>query len=1272
MSKKSWVLFLTFFALSFQLIDIQAQIITKNIAIDWTEPLIYEQGDDKKVEFLHFHGSISSDVYDAMPSYFECWDAAEYYDHYEINVTDARFERMSGEEVALIPADFQQADVFFQAKTVLEKKKPRTALSFVPVRKNGGSYEKLTSATLRITGKKNAAKREATAKVYAAQSVLKSGNWYKISVTESGVHKVTYSDLVSLGISSNNLSSNNITLFGNGGGMLPEDNGVDRPDDLQEVPIEVHDGGDGIFGQGDYFIFYAKGPHSWGYNAESQRFTHQFNLYDSKSFYFINVEPGIGEGRRVAAGEASTGAPAMTVTTYTAYGFYEVDERNIGEAGRGWFGTLFDGSTSSDYAVALPAAVNGQGRLTVSAASSSLRYATFNVSANGQQLGSVGLASLSGDHLAETAQKDLVLPALTGNVSVHLEYSKPTSSSKGYFDYLEWQVPCDLRMESGQTPFCAPQTVGNGAVRYAISQALQNAKVWDVTDPNAVFAPQTVLSGSTLQFDAEAETLRQYVAFTESSCKTVSLEGKVSNQNLHGTSQVDMVIVTHPDFKSQAERLATFRAQHDGLSVKVVTPQQIYNEFSSGAQDVTAIRDYMRMIYDKSNGTQPSYLLLVGRPSYDYRGIEGDCPLYVPNYQCKSILDESSFRANDDYFALLDSDEGSNCVGMLDLSVGRFPVTTQSQAKIAVDKTIHYATESILGAGTTHCNFGDWKNVATFVADDEDGTTHIGTADAVAQLAGSSNANINLEKIYLDSYRQVTYSSSARYPEVTKDINNRMDKGCLLFTYVGHGGKNGWATERIIELTDISRWSNLYNQPWMITLTCEFGWYDRALTAPAEMVFLNANGGAAGMITTSRVAFTGSNHQYGVNLYSHIFEEVSMRPRTIGEMNRLAKNASGGAGNSLNMIYVMGDPAMRLAMPRYQVVTDSINGVAAASFTDTLRALSRVTIVGHIEDDNGNPLTGFTGSVFPSIFDKKQTNNTLQNDAESGYFEFEVQKNVLFKGNVSVKNGAFRFSFILPKDINYAYGKGKVSYYAHSNAEDASGAYCEATIGGMSDNDIADSKGPDIEVYMNDEKFVNGGIIAPSSTLLIKLKDEYGINTTGNGIGHDLVAILDEGEQTILNNYYEAERDSFNCGTVRYPYDGLALGAHKLKVRAWDILNNVSEQEIEFLVVTDEGLTLEHVLNYPNPFTTHTDFYFEHNRPGVNLDILVTIYTISGKVVRTLESSQCTSGFRSDPITWDGRDDFGDKIGRGTYLYRLKVRTPDGQQAEKIEKIVIL
>lgn len=1272
MGIKSWVRLLFFFALTIQLTDIQAQKISKNIKIKWKEPLIYEQDAEEKMKLLYFEGSISDAFFENLPSYYEYWKAEKAYSTYDVTISDERYEGMTADEIALIPENYLPTDIQISVQTVIEKKQPYTALTFIPIRKRGNGYERLVSATISIMGQE-VSKTAKTAKSYAASSILKNGNWYKISVTQSGMFKVTHNDLVNLGFSTGSVPSERISLFGNGGGMLPESNAKERYDDLWEVAIEMHDGGDGTFDSGDYFIFYAEGPHSWKYNASEQKFEHQYNLYDTKAYYFINADAGIGEGLRVSTQESPTQAPTSTVTTYTAYGFYEKDLYNIGSSGRGWYCEKFDGNTSSSYSLTLPASVNGPGRLTAAFASSSIQHSTFAISANGQSVGSVGISAITHDKLAEIGSRDLTMPAIQGNASITIEYSKPTSSSVGYLNYLEWQMPCDLRMESGQTAFCAPQAVAEGSVaRYQIANATQSTKVWDVTVRSRAEKISTAFEGSTLSFNAAEDILHKYVAFNDNNCYAVTTEGRVSNQDLHGGSQVDMVIITHPDFKAQAERLASFRRQHDGLTVKVVTPQQVYNEFSSGAQDVTAIRDYMRMIYEKSGGSQPSYLLLVGRPSYDYRGIEGSCKLYVPNYQGESALANDAFRANDDYFALLDSNEGAGCTGHLDLAVGRFPVTTATQAKIAVDKTIRYCSEEIQGAGTQVCNYGDWKNIAAFTADDEDGITHIGTADAIAEIAGNSNANINLEKIYLDAYHQVTYSSSARYPEVTRDINNRINKGCLLFTYVGHGGKNGWAAERIIELTDISNWSNRYNLPWIITLTCEFGWYDRQITSPAEMVFLNENGGAAGMITTSRVAFTGSNHTYGTKLYNKVFELESDRPHTIGELNRMAKNASGGASNTLNMIYVMGDPAMRLAIPKYQVVTDSINGVVSTEFRDTLKALSRVTISGHIADADGALLSGFNGGLYPSFYDKKQTNNTLQNDEESDYFEFQVQKNILFKGNITVRDGRFNFTFILPKDINYSYGKGKMSYYAHSSTSDAAGAFSDAIVGGMSENGISDDSGPEIELYMNDENFVNGGIVNPSPTLLVKLRDEYGINTTGNGIGHDLVAIIDDGEQTVLNSYYEAERDSSNRGVVRYPYEKLSIGTHRLKVRAWDILNNVSEQEIEFTVASDEGLTLSHVLNYPNPFTTSTDFYFEHNQPGATLDILITIYTISGKVVKTIESTQCNQGFRSDPIHWDGRDDFGDKIGKGTYLYRLKVRGSDGQQAEKIEKIVLL
>lgn len=1272
MEKKSWVNFLFFLLIFIQLSDIQAQNFKKSILLNWKDPLSFAISEDKELRLLYFQGAVAADGYETLPQYFERYETDAFYDDYTVSLSDVQTVRMTAEEAALVPADFQESDFHTSARTLVDRKRNYTSLSILPIRKSGSSYEKLLSATVSVRAIPSS-RKALKAHTYASNSVLRSGSWYKIAVSKTGVHKVTCADLTAMGMSVSGLASNRIALFGNGGAMLPEANGIARYDDLQELPIEMHDGGDGVFNEGDYFLFYAEGPHGWNYNTETQRFTHTFNLYDNAAYYFVNADAGVGSKRRIQETDNSGLTPTATAATYTHYGFIESDQWCLGEAGRGWYGDRYDATTSYTYTLPLPSAIAGSGRLTVNVAAVSGSYSSFSVNMGGNNLGSVPVNAISGEDFARPANRDFTHTPVGGSTSLTLTYSKPNTSSSGYLNYLEWQFPCQLRLENTQTPFAyTDNIVPNAVTQYQVSNMTAAAKVWDVTSLTEVSQMAGTLSGTTFTFNAPTDNLRKFVAFTDNQCFSVKTVGSVTNQDLHGSSLADMIIVVHPDFLTQAERLAEFRRSNDGLSVKVVTPQQIYNEFSSGGQDITAIRDYMKMIYEKTQGAQPRYLLLFGRPSYDYRGIEGTCQLYVPNYQTASDLNEYDLRSNDDYFGILDDNDGQNSSGTVDVAVGRFPVTSLSQAKVAVDKTIAYASREILGSGTSYCNFGSWKNIATFVGDDEQGITHVEAADNAASNAEAANPGINVEKIYLDAYEQVTYSSSARYPEVTKAINSRMNAGCLLFAYFGHGGKNGWAHERIIELTDISKWANRYNQPWMVTLTCEFGWYDRALTAPAEMVFLNANGGATGMITTSRVAFTVSNQRYGETLFSRIFDRDGHKPITIGEANRITKNECGGAGDYRNMIYVMGDPAMRLAIPLYNVVTDSVNGISVNETLDTLRALSLVTISGHIEDNYGNFLPNFNGGLYPSVFDKKMTEHTLQNDPGSGYFEFQTQKNILFKGNVTVKEGRFTFSFILPKDINYLYGPGKISYYAYSSNAEAAGAFHEAVIGGMSNTPVSDSKGPEIELFMNDENFVNGGTVNTSPTLLVKLKDDYGINTTGNGIGHDLIAIIDGKEQTVLNNYYEAERDSFNRGAVRYPYEKLAAGPHTVKVRAWDILNNVSESELEFVVVNDEGPVLDHVLNYPNPFTTNTSFYFEHNLPGTELDILITIYTISGKVVKSINTQQVTEGFRSQPIPWDGRDDFGDRLGRGTYLYRLKVRTPDGQQAEKFEKIVIL
>lgn len=1277
MSIKSWAVIITFITFFIQTSDIQAQIIQKSYTIEWEDPLIFSPDENNTIELLYFKDAISDETFPSLPLFFEKIPIDHYVQDYTYTIGNIQYVPLSKSELELIPKDFNQSELKINIRTVIEKKNHFTSITFLPILKNrDGNYVKITSLSFTYQGASKS--KSLKSRSYAENSILQSGNWYKISISKSGIFKVTYDDLVNLGVPVSGLASSNISLFGNGGGKLAESNSIDRFDDLQENPIQLFDGGDNTFDKGDYFIFYGQGPHTWVYSSITNYFTHSYNIYSDYAYYYINTDAGIGEKKRIVTVDNSFMAANQNATTYTHYDFYEVDEKNFGESGQKWFGDLFDITTEHTYSFSLPSYIATSARISLAGAFISATPSYIQVYAKDNYIGKLSAGAATGDNIAIYSDADLIFTPSSSTINLTLNYNKPNSSSSAYLDWIELQATCNLQMHSAQVPFCNTQTIGTGNItQYSISNANANTTVWDVTNPTNAFRLGGTLADGTFAFKSPSDTLHKFVAFNGSSYYSVNSVGKVSNQNLHNSEETEMVIVTYPDFSSQAERLAQYRRSHDGLTVKVVTPQQIYNEFSSGAQDPTAIRDYMKLIYDKSGGNNPKYLLLVGRPSYDYRGRVTGTKNYVPNYQSNSSINETDFRSNDDYFGLLDENEGANCIGMVDVSIGRFPVTSLAQAKIAVDKTLRYSSESNLITDPNSSlvsNLADWRNMLTFVADDQNGTTHINTADLSAKLVANSNKNINFDKIYCDAYQQVSYSGGQRYPDVNDAINNRMQRGSLVFSYVGHGGANGWAVERILEISDLNKWTNLYNQPLMVTLTCEFAWYDRKVTSPGEMIFLNQNGGAAGLITTSRVAFTGSNHQYAMNLFSGLFDLEDNHYKTFGDLNRIAKNAAGGATGGLNMIFLMGDPSLKLAVPRYKVLTDSINGISVSGNLDTLKALSKVTIKGRITDENGNLLSDFNGNVFPSVFDKAITQGTLQNDPDSYYYEFEVQKSLLFRGNASVKNGLFEFSFIVPKDINYSYGPGKISYYARNNNSDAAGYFIEAIIGGFSSNPIEDNNGPEIALYMNDEKFVNGGTTNQNPTLLVKLKDEFGINTTGNGIGHDIVAILDDATDApiILNDYYQAVQDSFNCGTIRYPLQNIALGSHTIKVRAWDIINNFSESTLNFEVVSDEELTIDHVLNYPNPFTTHTEFYFEHNKPGETFDILVQVFTISGKLIKTIESTQFLEGNRSNPIVWNGLDDFGDKLGKGVYLYRLKIRNQEGKTAEKIEKLVIL
>lgn len=1282
MEKKSWVLFLFFLLFFIQVADIQAQTIQKKYDFHWNSPLSYPFPDGRQLDFLHFENAVYDNANPTLPIFYEMIPVENFFSRYNVRILSQEWMDIPATDSKLIPSDFHQKQLDIKIASAHEGRSPFATLSFIPIIETAaGKYQRLASITLAIEGQ--GAKGTSAKRSYATQSVLASGQWFQCSLSQTGIYKVTYQDLISMGMSAP-ITSAQLAVFGNGGMRLPEANAVPRIDDLQELPIQIKDGGDGSFDPDDYFLFYGQGPHRIMYDTIKQQFTHDYNIYSDVSYYFITQTPGVGTKKRVQTVDNEGLNENISVQEFTYYNFFEEDLYNLCESGQNWFGERYDITLSYTHPFQLPGAPTGSGRLGIQAASTFSSASSLQLTVNGTNIGNAILSGTGNYNIAGITERDLTINPTAKDLNIGISYSKPTTSASVYLDWLEVEIPCTLALRDGMTGFRNPATVGDGNItRFTLVGASQNVTVWDVTDPAQTVHYALTADGQGAHFKAHTDILREFIAFDGSNTLSVTPLSSVPNQNLHATGNVDMIIVTHPDFLSQANRLAQHRAENDGLSVKVVTTQQVYNEFSSGSQDPMAIRGFAKMIYDKTDKAYPKYMLLFGRPSYDFRGRANGTAIYVPNYQYyynNSISDIYQY-SNDDVLGLLDDEEGQNAAGLIDLAIGRIPCTSASQASVAVDKSIRYSEKRNLVSenSTQISNFGDWRNVMAFVADDEEHNDFMKSADAFCDIIENENPNINLDKIYLDAYQQISNAGGQRYPDAVADINDRMNRGCLFYTYIGHSGKDGWAAERVLENSDIYKWNNKYNMPALLSLSCTFAYYDRQAQSPSDLIFFNSNGGAVTVTAATREAWSGSNHTFGIRLFEHLFDtDDNGQYYSICDMMRRTKNRCNptGTATSLAMFVTFGDPSIKLTIPIYNIVTDSINHTAVGSGSDTVRALSKVTVCGRVVDNNSQTLNRFNGSVFPSVYDKKVLTKTLGNDPDplSEPFEYAVQKSVLFKGNATVKDGRFQFSFYVPKDIDYNFGNGKISYYARTETQDAAGAFSDFIIGGMDTTGVEDHESPVIELYLNDENFVNGGITGTSPMLIAKISDNLGINTTGNGIGHDLSGVLDHASSSkiILNDYYQTEKDSFNRGVVRYQLQNLTLGEHTIAVRAWDVNNNSSEQELTFKVMSEDKFQLSHVLNYPNPFTTHTDFYFEHNQPGGTFDIQVQIYTISGKLVKTIYDSQYMEGNRCNAIPWDGLDDFGDKLAKGTYLYRVRVKNGDGKTAEAIEKLVIL
>lgn len=1277
------ILTISFFTLVFLTLKAQQDIF--EVELEWHGIKEQELNEKEKKSYSYFQGAVYENPESGVPYYFQKmkWNFSGYSP--EIQLYEMIFESLDNKEEDFINKRINVGkEPEYSCHLTTDNKVECLIIKVLPYRKNPLTQktEKLVSFKYQLN---KSSKKSISAKTktwnFSNKSVLATGKWYKFSTQQNGIYRITYSDLLAMGVDVKNLNPQNISIFGNGAGMLPETNSVFRYDDLEENSIFIFGEGDGKFDPNDFILFYGQSPAIWELNPSNNLFEHKINYFTDFVYYFLTTDPNIGSKKRVAPENVPSTPPTKVIDKFLDRQFSHKELENFIKSGKIWLGEKFSSLVSSyNYSFVFPNIIQDSSIvLKTSLYYQSTISSIFTINANGLTR-SIPLSGFPSSYYGIQAVNyiDLYNYKLSSpTVNVNISYNHPSSNSYGWLNYIEISAYRSLSFTGSQMLFRSLENISQNSVsEFQVSNSDINTKIWDVSDPLNPKEVQSSLIGNTLIFKSTTNFLKEFVAFNFTNFLHPEYRGEVKNQNLHGFEQQDYIIVSHPLFFNEANRLAEFHRNKNNLKVKVVLPEQIYNEFSSGSQDPVAIRSFMKMFYDRASSSSdaPKYLLLFGDGSYDNKNRINGNTNFIVTHQSLETYNLANSYVSDDFFGFLDDNEnGYNIYEGLDIGIGRFPVKSELEARIVVDKVIRYSSKQDLVPNSNNIvsNYGDWKNTVCFVADDEDGNVYLTDTEVLTNKLKNNYPTINIDKIYLDAYPQVFNSGGQRYPEVNKAINQRVEKGVLIMNYIGHGGELGWAHERVLEISDINSWNNTYNMPLFFTATCEFSRFDDPeRTSAGELVLLTSKGGGIALLTTSRVAYQNSNMGLIDGFFSKVFKKENGNYPTLGDLIKYSKNSNAN-GIAIKNFVLLGDPAMRLAYPKYNVLTNSINNKPANISSDTLSAFSKVTIKGMIADEDSN-IVNFNGVLYPTVFDKPTKVTTLGNDYPYTV-NFELLKSILFKGKAKITNGNFEFSFIVPKDIAYNFGAGKISYYAKNDTSDANGYYNRIIVGGIDNQFIFDEIGPEISLFMNDTTFINGGTTNENPVLLAKISDNYGINTVGNGIGHDLSAYLDNNNQPIiLNDFFSYEIDSYLKGSVYYPFFNLSDGHHSIRFKAWDISNNSSSATLDFIVTSSEKIVISNLLNYPNPFSDLTYFTFKHNHPNELIDVEISIFDIKGQLVKVIKEKISTEGFNSAPIEWNGSSDTGSSLPRGVYVYKVKLKAQNGIEEYATNKLVFL
>lgn len=1100
---------------------------------------------------------------------------------------------------------------------------------------------------------------QADAQTFIDHSRLAAGSWYRIPISQTGVYRLTVSEVPAL----NGANISRIALYGAPGGQLSTQLNDGQPDDLVPAAIEVVDAnGNGTFDNNDYLLFYAEGPSVWRYSDGNQRFEYRHNTYATNNYYYLNADfsaSATDAGLLRVKASSATSTNQGELSTFTGVAVMHDDKINPNEGGEGWMADKFTNSMRErTYELVLPGIQTGA---TIMAryglASSSSQRTGFEMKYNSD----ARQHQLSMGDVYNTFIETFT-PRTNSTIVLTCTFRPAESNAVGYIDFIELNALAPLAYPGGQWTVRNTQRLGSGnRCCFSASGSGADLKVWDVTNPAQPEALTVQNNGNGFTFIAHTEEPGTYIAFKPSDARTPTGIARIENQDLHGAEVPDLVIVTHADFSDQAERLADLHRLHDGMTVLVATQEEVFNEFSSGRKDPVSIRQLARCMQAKgeSNGHSIKYLLLFGKGTYDNRNLLGSDARTVVTYQTPPTTDfAGSAYPSDDIYGLLTS------ASTLDISIGRLPAKNSAEARHLVDKIEGYMENKDLERSDIR---GDWRNYVCLLSDDADpsspgDTNFASSSEKTARLIKALHPQYNIDRIYADAYIQQSGVDGSYYPDVNNALRQRINYGCLLLNYIGHGSDQYIGTERYMLLSDIDRYTNTDRLTFFVTSTCSYGRYDKVDGVSGGEYFLLADAAGIGVVAAARPISHIQRFNTDVCLFA-------LDPaNTIGDALRLAKNNTPVS----RCIALLGDPALRLSIPENEVVVTKINERTVDSArADSAEVLSRVTVEGEVRNTEGDLLTDFDGEVFPIVFDREVTCHTLANDNDSTEVEFKQQKNILYKGRTAVTGGRFRYSFIVPRDVSFRYDYAKLSHYAHSDIAQASGEYSNILFGGLDETVVIDEVHPHVSIYLNDSTFRNGGLTNETPTLHAYLTDSVGINAAGSGLGHDITAIIDGNSYNMvtLNDFFEPSIEDSRNGTVSYTLGKLDEGRHTLTLKCWNIFNFSGSATIEFCVVNDRNPRMANVCAAPNPASGHTTLRVEHNMGGTMKDCRIDIYNAMGALVRTFTPTPA-EGSSVVAVDWDFTSDAGAGLSNGLYIMRVTATTADDEQIVETAKII--